>query len=103
MKAGQKPPSKNTREENTPNITKPENDLKAAKQTTYTWGRRDNHTEKAKWQSQDQAGLKPYLQPSLQAGERGTEQGGGGNPGVLHTWPWKSPGAWACILLGSSD
>lgn len=36
MKAGQKPPSKNTREENTPNITKPENDLKAAKQTTYT-------------------------------------------------------------------
>lgn len=31
MKAGQKPPSKNTREENTANITKPENDLMTTK------------------------------------------------------------------------
>lgn len=34
------------KEENTANMTKPENNLKNAKWATYTWGRREDHAEK---------------------------------------------------------
>lgn len=55
-------------------------------------------------QSQDGAGLKPSLQPSLHAGERGTDGGRGRLPGVLHIWPWGSaPGAQAHVTLGSGN
>ena len=46
-KAG-KSSQKHIKEENTASKTRPENNLKTAEQTPYTWGRREEHTEKGK-------------------------------------------------------
>lgn len=47
---GKAKPSSHThaKEATTVNTTDPENDLKPAEQTTYTWGRREDHPEKGK-------------------------------------------------------
>lgn len=39
-----------TKEATTANITKPENKLKTAEHNTYTWGIREDHTEKGKFE-----------------------------------------------------
>lgn len=38
-----------TREAITANTAHPDHDLKTEEQTSYTWGRREAHTEKDKW------------------------------------------------------
>lgn len=40
--------SSHTKEATTANTTKLENEQKTAEQTTYTWGRKEDHTEEGK-------------------------------------------------------